>query len=130
MSANSWSFVAFTAVLLAAALTADYLDKLPGASRSPAVLRWSRNRMTVVTAVLFLLALCFATTNGWWYVSSYGVPWWDKPPSIAGKGFSTAFLGLTILALLLAACGGSEEPPEDTKPTPTLNCTTHPEHCK
>lgn len=39
MSANSWSFVAFTAVLLAAALTADYIDKLPGASRSPAVLR-------------------------------------------------------------------------------------------
>lgn len=30
--------------------------------------------MTVVTAVLFLLALTFATTNGWWYVSSYGVP--------------------------------------------------------
>ncbi|MBI3692485.1 MAG: arabinosyltransferase domain-containing protein, partial [Mycolicibacterium aromaticivorans] len=29
---------------------------------SPAVLRWSRNRMTVVTAVFFLLALCFATT--------------------------------------------------------------------
>ena len=28
---------------------------------SPTVLRWSRNRMTVVAAVLFVLALCFAT---------------------------------------------------------------------
>ena len=35
------------------------------------VLRWSRNRVAFVAAVLFVLALCFATTNGWWYVSSY-----------------------------------------------------------
>ena len=41
---------------------------------SPSVLRWSRNRMAFLAAVMFLLALCFATTNGWWYVSSYGVP--------------------------------------------------------
>ncbi|MDT5174678.1 MAG: arabinosyltransferase, partial [Mycobacterium sp.] len=41
---------------------------------SPSVLRWSRNRMAFLAAVFFMLALCFATTNGWWYVSSYGVP--------------------------------------------------------
>src|SRR6202011_2537750 len=34
---------------------------------SPAVMRWSRNRMAFVAAVFFTLALCFATTNGWWY---------------------------------------------------------------
>ena len=49
---------------------------------SPAVLRWSRNRMAFLAAVLFLLALCFATTNGWWYVSSYGVPFNNAMPKI------------------------------------------------
>ena len=49
---------------------------------SPMVLRWSRNRMTVVAAVLFLLALCFASTNGWWYVSSFGVPFNNAMPKI------------------------------------------------
>src|SRR5258708_37323921 len=34
---------------------------------APKVLRWSRNRMTVVTAVLFLMALCFSSTHRQWY---------------------------------------------------------------
>ena len=58
------------------------------------VLRWSRNRMVVVTAVLFVLALCFATTNGWWYVSSYGVPFNNDMPRIAGISVSAAFFAL------------------------------------
>jgi arabinosyltransferase B len=61
---------------------------------SPAILRWSRNRMTVVTAVLFLLALCFATTNGWWYVSSFGVPFNNAMPKIGGITVSTLFFAL------------------------------------
>lgn len=64
------------------------------------VLRWSRNRMTVVTAVLFLLALTFATTNGWWYVSSYGVPFNNAMPKIAGVTVSAIFLGLFVLSAL------------------------------
>jgi len=41
---------------------------------SPVVLRSARNRMAFTAGVLFVLALCFSTTNGWWYVSSFGVP--------------------------------------------------------
>ncbi len=67
---------------------------------SPSVLRWSRNRMTVVTAVLFLLALTFATTNGWWYVSSYGVPFNNTMPEFGGISISTMFLALFILSAL------------------------------
>ncbi len=67
---------------------------------SPAVLRWSRNRMTVVTAVLFLLALCFATTNGWWYVSSYGVPFNNAMPRIGGITVSTVFFALFAVSAL------------------------------
>ncbi|MFJ2665842.1 arabinosyltransferase domain-containing protein [Nocardia fluminea] len=61
-----------------------------------------RNRALFTAAVLFLLAMTFTGSNGWWYVSSYGVPFWDKAPMVAGKGVSTLFLGLSILALLVA----------------------------
>ncbi len=66
------------------------------------VLRWSRNRMAFVAAVLFLLALCFATTNGWWYVSSYGVPFNSVMPRIAGISVSTMFFALFAIAALWA----------------------------
>jgi arabinosyltransferase B len=67
---------------------------------SPKVLRWSRNRMTVVAAVFFLLALCFATTNGWWYVSSYGVPFNNAMPRIGGITVSTIFFALFALSAI------------------------------
>lgn len=34
---------------------------------SPAVLRSARNRMAFLALVFFVLAFCFASTNGWWY---------------------------------------------------------------
>ncbi|UMB69888.1 arabinosyltransferase domain-containing protein [Mycobacterium paraterrae] len=70
---------------------------------SPAVLRWSRNRMAFLAALLFLLALCFATTNGWWYVSSYGVPFNAAMPKIAGISISTMFFALFVVVALYAA---------------------------
>ncbi|WP_425332389.1 arabinosyltransferase domain-containing protein [Rhodococcus globerulus] len=83
---------------------------------SASSMRSKRNRALFAAGILFILAVAFTSSNGWWYVSSYGVPWWDKPPSIAGKGFSTAFLGLTILALLLAAWFHVREPLEKSTP--------------
>ena len=69
---------------------------------SRTVLRWSRNRMAVVAAVLFLLALCFATTNGWWYVSSYGVPFNNAMPKIGPVTVSAIFFALFALAAIWA----------------------------
>ncbi|MBW0016474.1 MAG: arabinosyltransferase EmbB [Mycobacterium sp.] len=69
---------------------------------SPSVLRWSRNRMTFLAALLFLLALCFATTNGWWYVSSYGVPFNSTMPKLAGITVSTIFFILFAIVALYA----------------------------
>ena len=69
---------------------------------SPAVLRWSRNRMAFLAAVLFLLALCFATTNGWWYVSSYGVPFNNAMPKIGGITVSTMLFALFAIAAVWA----------------------------
>ncbi len=62
------------------------------------VLRRPRNRMTFLTALFFVLALCWATTNGWWYVSSYGVPFNNSMPRFAGITVSTVFLALFVLS--------------------------------
>jgi arabinosyltransferase B len=70
---------------------------------SPSVLRWSRNRMAFLAAVFFVLALCFATTNGWWYVSSYGVPFNNAMPKIDGITISTVFFALFVVAAVYAA---------------------------
>ncbi|MGW8650483.1 arabinosyltransferase C-terminal domain-containing protein, partial [Nocardia salmonicida] len=80
-------------------------------------IRAPRNRSLFAAAVLFLLAMTFTGSNGWWYVSSYGVPFWDKAPMVAGKGVSTLFLGLSILALLVALYFHLRDPyrtPSDT----------------
>ncbi|MEV6068443.1 arabinosyltransferase domain-containing protein [Nocardia sp. NPDC052001] len=79
-------------------------------------IRSPRNRTLFCAAVLFLLAITFTGPNGWWYVSSYGVPWFDKAPLIAGKGLSTLFLGLAILCLLIAAFQHYREPYRQPKP--------------
>ncbi|CAN5275185.1 arabinosyltransferase EmbB [soil metagenome] len=69
---------------------------------SPAVLRWSRNRMAFLAALMFILALCWATTNGWWYVSSYGVPFNNAKPAIAGITVSTIFFALFVIVTVYA----------------------------
>jgi arabinosyltransferase B len=69
---------------------------------SPAVMRWSRNRMAFLAAVFFTLALCFATTNGWWYVSSYGVPFNNATPKIAGLTVSFIFFILFVITAIYA----------------------------
>ena len=65
-------------------------------------MRSRRNRTVFAAAVLFLVALSFASVNGWWYVSNFGVPWSNAFPAWH-YAFATALLGLTVLVLLLAA---------------------------
>src|SRR5690606_7747573 len=60
-----------------------------------------RNRTIFAAVVLFVVALSFATVNGWWYVSNFGVPWSNQFPEYR-FGFTTILLGLSVLTLLLA----------------------------
>ena len=66
-------------------------------------LRSRRNRSVFVAGLLLMLALSFAGINGYWYVSSYGVPWFDKTISYDGRESNTLFLVLFALALAFAA---------------------------
>ncbi|MEV4129529.1 arabinosyltransferase domain-containing protein [Nocardia sp. NPDC049707] len=82
-------------------------------------IRSPRNRALFAAAVLFLLAITFTGSNGWWYVSSYGVPWWDKAPLLAGKGLSTLFLGLSGVALIVAVWLHYREPYREKTDAPS-----------
>lgn len=69
----------------------------------PSILRSARNRMAFLAVVLLVVALCFASTNGWWYVSSYGVPFNDSTPHLGPVTVSGVFFALGLLAV---ACAG------------------------
>ncbi|ANZ23846.1 hypothetical protein A4U64_03375 [Rhodococcus sp. WB1] len=90
-------FAVFTLVLC---LLVAIVAMLAAVATGPAVLRSRRNRALFAAAVSFVVTMSFIGPNGWWYVSSYGVPWWDKPPSIAEFGFSTVVFAATVVALL------------------------------
>jgi len=80
---------------------AGSLGALAAIAVTPHVLRSRRNRAVFAAVMLFITALSFASVNGWWYVSSFGVPWSDQFPAWH-FGFTTALLGLTVVALLVA----------------------------
>lgn len=78
------------------------LGALAAVAVTAAAMRSRRNRTVYAAVVLFLVALSFASVNGWWYVSNFGVPWSNAFPAWH-YAFATALLGLTVLVLLLAA---------------------------
>ncbi|MFD1527968.1 arabinosyltransferase domain-containing protein [Pseudonocardia aurantiaca] len=87
---------------------------LAAVATSDGVLRARRNRLLAGSAVLAATALAFTGPNSWWYVSNWGVPWFDQPPRLGGVTVaSVALLGAAVLfALALAEHlrGGKGEP--------------------
>ncbi|HEY2449636.1 MAG TPA: arabinosyltransferase C-terminal domain-containing protein, partial [Mycobacterium sp.] len=78
------------------------LGALAAVAVTSVAMRSRRNRTMFAAAVLFLVALSFASVNGWWYVSNFGVPWSNQFPAWH-YAVATALLGLTLVVLLLAA---------------------------
>lgn len=70
---------------------------------SATALRSRKNRSVFLAGLLFTLALAFSGINGYWYVSSYGVPWYDKRVSLSGYQSNTLMLMLFGLALAVVA---------------------------
>ena len=81
---------------------AGSLGALAAVAVAPAVMRSRRNRWVFAAAVLFITAWAFASVNGWWYVSNFGVPWSNQMPEFK-LGFATILLGTTVAALVTAA---------------------------
>jgi arabinosyltransferase C len=78
------------------------LGALATVAVAAAAMHSRRNRAVFAAVVLFVLSLSFASVNGWWYVSNFGVPWSNSFPAYK-FGFTTIFLGLSVLALIAAA---------------------------
>ncbi|MFH0412588.1 arabinosyltransferase domain-containing protein [Corynebacterium sp. L4756] len=76
-----------------AALGAVVLSQI--AMRSP------RARTFAVASVVMLMAISLAGWNAWWYVSSFGIPWWDRSVQFMAVEASTVVMviGLIILAI-------------------------------
>ncbi|MFE3191697.1 arabinosyltransferase domain-containing protein [Nocardia sp. NPDC059240] len=70
---------------------------------SATALRSRKNRSVFLAGLLFTLAVAFSGINGYWYVSSYGVPWYDKRVSLHGFQSNTFMLMLFGLALAVVA---------------------------
>ncbi|MEZ0363507.1 arabinosyltransferase domain-containing protein [Mycobacterium sp. pUA109] len=81
---------------------AGSLGALAAVAVSAAAMRSRRNRSLFAALVLFIVALSFASVNGWWYVSNFGVPWSNAFPEWR-FAFATMLIGLTVLILLVAA---------------------------
>src|SRR5271165_4326119 len=81
---------------------AGSLGALTAVAVTASVMKSRRNRTVFAALVLFVTALSFASVNGYWYVSNFGVPWSNSFPQFH-FGVTTMLLGLCVLALLLAA---------------------------
>lgn len=81
---------------------AGSLGALAAVAVMPAVMRSARNRTMFAALVLFVTALSFASVNGYWYVSNFGVPWSNSFPEFH-FGFTTMLLMATVAVLLVAA---------------------------
>jgi arabinosyltransferase C len=83
------------------------------------VLRSARNRWWFLSGMLVILAMSATGPNAPWYVSQYGVPWFDKPPSIHGIQASTLLIVGAVLAAFVAVIEGlRHEPGEPPPPAP------------
>ncbi len=54
-----------------------------------------------IGAVLLVFAFSLSGTNGWWYISSWKVPWWDKPIQYHAHLLSNGIFYIVVAILLI-----------------------------
>ncbi|MGH3686496.1 MAG: arabinosyltransferase domain-containing protein [Pseudonocardiaceae bacterium] len=94
------------------------LAALTALATSSSVLRSARNRWWFLSGLLVILAMSATGINAPWYVSQYGVPWFDKPPSVHGVQASTLLIVAAALAGLIAVIEGLRHEPGAAPPPP------------
>jgi arabinosyltransferase C len=87
------------------------LAALTALATSSTVLRSARNRWWFLSGLLVILAMSSTGPNAPWYVSQYGVPWFDKPPSVQGIQASTLLIVAAALAGVIAVVEGLRHEP-------------------
>lgn len=61
-----------------------------------------RARTYTIAGAFFLLALTLSGTNSFWYISSFGVPWYNMMPQFHAITFESVFLLFAFVALIIA----------------------------
>ncbi|MDY6050490.1 MAG: arabinosyltransferase domain-containing protein [Corynebacterium sp.] len=80
-------------------------------------LRCLQNKLTVIGGFLFIMAWALAGPNGWWYVSSYSIPWFDKSIQLKGVEASTVVLAIAMVFLVAAVVTGFARAARNTDET-------------
>nr|WP_244515744.1 arabinosyltransferase domain-containing protein [Actinopolyspora xinjiangensis] len=78
------------------------LAALTALATSGTVLRSRRNRAAFFAGLMAICALAATGPNAWWYVSGWGIPWNNIPPSVSGYSASTLLLVVAGIALVVA----------------------------
>ena len=79
---------------------AGALAALAAVALSALAVRSPRARTFMIGAVLFIFAISLAGINGWWYISSFGIPWFDKTVQYQGIEASTIMLFIALAVLV------------------------------
>ncbi|AGP29810.1 arabinosyl transferase [Corynebacterium terpenotabidum Y-11] len=82
------------------------LAALAAVAASSMAMRSARNRIVFIGGCLLLFAFSLSGTNGWWYISSFGVPWFDKSIQIAGFEISTVMMIGSVIVMLIGVVIG------------------------
>nr|WP_152823144.1 MULTISPECIES: arabinosyltransferase domain-containing protein [unclassified Corynebacterium] len=81
--------------------TAAALAAVASVALSTVAVRSARTRAMIIGGFLLVFALALAGMNGWWYVSSFRIPWWDKSVQLHGIEASSVVLYLAITILVI-----------------------------
>lgn len=76
---------------------------LGAVSLSYFALRSPKVQTMLLGVALFIFAIALAGTNGWWYISGWEIPWWDKTIQINSIEAGTVMLGISLFVLLIGA---------------------------
>ena len=68
---------------------------------SQIAMRSPRARTFSIASVIFLLAISLAGWNAWWYVSSFGIPWWDRTVQLKAIEANTVVLALGLIVVAI-----------------------------
>lgn len=93
------------------------LAALAAVAASTMAMRSARNRIVFIGACLMLFAFCLSGTNGWWYISSFGVPWFDKSIQVGGIEISTVMMIGSVLVMLFGVLIGFRSDIREAKAT-------------
>lgn len=77
------------------------LAGLAAALIHPSQIKTPAKRVFYLGVLTFIIAMAFQGSNGWWFISSYKVPWNTMPPQLGGIELKNVFFFLTLIIVTI-----------------------------